>query len=390
MIDVAKVTVISGKGGDGSFSFRRVKYIAKGGPDGGDGGNGGSIFLVATDQKQTLIDYADKPKFKAADGQYGRGQQCFGERGDDLEIPVPLGTIVWDISDHQEKRKIGEIINLGDRLLVAQGGQGGRGNIHFKSSTNRTPMEYEEGGDGEKRVLLLELRLLADIGFVGFPNAGKSTLLSVLTRARPKVANYPFTTLEPYLGIMEISAEGSTKDVTRYIVADIPGLIEEASQGKGLGYQFLRHIERCRVLVYLLYVPDESLQLTAEEQVALLQRQYEILTHELEDYNPSLINRPSIVVVNKRDVLADDFSITLAKKWSGEKPLLISAATHAGIDELKQLLHEIVQKTPKTVVVDSDADSEEGIEQTSLGIPVFSLPSTKHKPKMAYRPPLKK
>lgn len=388
MIDVAKVVVVSGNGGDGSFSFRRVKYIAKGGPDGGDGGDGGSVYLVATDKKQTLIDYADNPKFKAENGEPGRGQQSFGQKGADLEIPVPLGTIVWDISDHQEKQKIGEIIHLNDRLLVAQGGEGGRGNIHFKSSTNRTPMEYEEGGEGEKRTLLLELKLLADVGLVGLPNAGKSTLLSVLTRARPKVANYPFTTLEPYLGVMDIDFSGSGEK-TRYIMADLPGLIEEASQGKGLGHQFLRHIERCRVLVFLLAVPEEHWQLSPAEQVHILKDQYQVLAHELAEYNPDLAQRPSLIVINKKDILSADFLDVLQKEWPEKHDLLlISAATHDGLPELKQRIHEIVEKSPRLLVKSDETSSR--MSETSQGIPVFTLPSTKHKPKLAYRPPLKK
>lgn len=381
MVDVAKVIVESGKGGNGSYSFRREKYIPKGGPDGGDGGRGGSVWLVATDTKQTLRDYSGHPKFKAEDGQPGGHRQLHGQNGSDIEVPVPLGTIIWQLDEAGEKTKLGEISSLNDRLLVAQGGFGGRGNVHFKSSTNRTPMEYEVGGAAERKTLLLELKLLADLGLVGLPNAGKSTLLSVLTRAQPKIANYPFTTLEPHLGIMEIPLSGA--EVQRYVVADIPGLIEEASQGKGLGHKFLRHIERCRVLLYFLYVPEENLADTPEEHVQLLSQQYQTLQRELAAHNAQLVERPYLVAVNKKDILSEEFAETLRHNWPGEEtPLLVSAATHEGLEELKQALHEALQTAPSLVSASPEAENSD--------LPIFTLPSTDHKPTLAYRPPLKK
>ncbi len=389
MVDVAKVIVESGKGGNGSFSFRREKYVPKGGPDGGDGGDGGDVYLVATSAKQTLRDFAGHPKFKAQDGGQGGGRQKSGQKGRDIKVEVPLGTVVWELDEIGEKTRLGEIVSPGDRLLVAKGGFGGRGNIHFKNSTNRTPLEYEEGGEGEQKTLLLELKLIADIGLVGLPNAGKSTLLSVVTRAQPKIADYPFTTLEPNLGVMELDFGEATQ---RYIMADIPGLIEQASQGKGLGHRFLRHIERSRVLLYLLYVPEENLADTAEEQVKILYDQYQTLVNELETYDPSLLERPHLVAINKSDLLSVEFAQVLAKNWPAKSeqtaptptsrtPYLMSAATQAGLAEVKQALHEEVQKVPKPVETE---------EAKLSGVPVFSLPDEKHQPKLAYRPPLKK
>jgi GTP-binding protein len=394
MIDVAKVTVESGKGGNGSYSFRREKYITKGGPDGGDGGLGGSVYIVGTTTKQTLRDFTGKQHFKAQAGENGGSQQRHGKDGEDIVIEVPLGTLIWDITDQTgEKQLLGEILAEDERLLVAQGGEGGRGNVHFKSSTNRTPLEYEIGGENEQRVLLLELRLLADLGLVGLPNAGKSTLLSVLTRAQPKIANYPFTTLEPYLGVMELDWQGTTQ---RYIMADLPGLIEEASAGKGLGHKFLRHIERCRLLVYYLYVPDESLQLSSAEQVELLVGQYKMLAHELEAYDEALVERPSLVAINKSDLLAEDFGDVLMKIWPreiGEVPTLISAATHSGLEEFKLKVHEKMQNIPAPVPVrvnDSAYSDEFGEQNGQRDIPVFTLRSKRNKPTLAYRPPLTK
>lgn len=379
MVDVAKVIVESGQGGNGSFSFRREKYVPKGGPDGGDGGDGGHVYLVATDNKQTLRDFAGHPKFKAENGGQGGHRQKSGQKGSDIEVEVPLGTVVWELDEAGDKTRLGEVTNLGDRLLVARGGLGGRGNIHFKNSTNRTPLEYEQGGDGEQKTLLLELKLIADIGLVGLPNAGKSTFLSVVTRAQPKIADYPFTTLEPNLGVMELNFGEETQ---RYIIADIPGLIEQASQGKGLGHRFLRHIERSRVLLYLLYIPEENLADEAAEQVKILYDQYQTLVHELEAYDASLIERPHLVAVNKSDLLPPEFKQLLKENWSGSPvPYLMSGATQAGLAEVKQALHEAVRQAPKPVETE---------EAKLSGVPVFALPDEQHQPKLAYRPPLKK
>lgn len=392
MVDVTKILVKGGDGGNGSFSFRREKYIPKGGPDGGDGGDGGSVTFTLDSTKRTLDDWAGVRKIAAQNGENGHAQQSSGRKGDDVEVGLPPGTVVWELDPetHQKMHKLGELLNEGDRLLVAYGGKGGRGNQHFKSSRNQTPMEYEQGGDGDERLLLLELKLLADLGFVGFPNAGKSTLLSVVTKARPKIANYPFTTLEPHLGVMDIERGSGTTQ--RYVVADIPGLIEEASSGKGLGHKFLRHIERCRLLIYLLYVDDEMLLDSAiedETRAQAILQQYETLHNELEQHDAELARRPSLVVLNKIDVLSPELIERIQALWQERYPQielnLLSGATQQGLPELKL---KIDQRMQQLEAEESSAPRQSETEE----IPVYSLPSKEdhRRPKRAMRPPLKK
>lgn len=388
MVDTSFFTVKSGRGGNGSASFRREKYAPKGGPNGGDGGDGGSVYIVADAHKNTLRDYAGKKKFAAQDGEPGGKQQKSGNKGADLELEVPVGTVIWEVEDESAFRKhdrsamkrLGEILEPTDRLLIARGGEGGRGNVHFKSSVNQTPLEYEVGGEAQEKKIFLELKLLADVGFVGLPNAGKSTLLSVLTDARPKIANYPFTTLEPHLGVMSL---GDTAGATRYVLADVPGLIEEASSGKGLGHQFLRHIERCRLLVYVLS-PDESLAYASERSTAEISqnilKQWQTLRGELKAHNPNLLDRPVFIVVNKRDTLsAEELTAVLADirqeifQLPGVEGRVVatSAVTLEGIEELKTILHEILQQNETiNTAVDSAADT----------IPVYTPESEVGKP----------
>ncbi len=388
MVDTSFFTVKAGKGGDGRATFRREKYAPKGGPNGGDGGNGGSVYIVADEHKNTLRDYAGKTFFQAENGEPGQKQQKSGNNGADLELEVPVGTVIWEVTDEKAFRAgdksartlLGEIMDADDRLLVAKGGLGGRGNVHFKSSTNRTPLEYEIGGEAQEKKLFLELKLLADIGFVGLPNAGKSTLLSVLTDARPKVANYPFTTLEPHLGVMSV---GGDKETTRYVLADVPGLIEAASAGKGLGHQFLRHIERCRLLTYVL-APDETLaydsETSAQTVADSILEQWKTLRTELKNYNPELLERPVVIVMNKQDMLSEEDrqavlkaiqAETVEKKAVDGVVVTTSAITQEGIEELKNRLHEMLLQHPTIdTAVDTAADS----------IPVYTPESDAGKP----------
>lgn len=404
MIDVAKVLVKSGNGGDGGATYTREKFAPKGGPDGGDGGDGGQVFVVADPGKGTLRDYESTPLFSAESGQAGAKRQRFGQKGADIEIPVPLGTVIWEVENQDislsdfvnrknrgndehdsenlentdpEITKLGEIIKPTDRILVAEGGLGGRGNVHFKSATNRVPLEYELGGRGQEKTLIFELKLLADVGLVGLPNAGKSTLLSVISQAKPKIADYPFTTLEPHLGVMNLTLRSGEQE--QAIVADLPGLIEKASQGKGLGHQFLRHIERCRVLVYMLYVPWEEMRQDLEKQVEILFEQYQVLQGELREHNPDLLDRPFLVSVNKKDVLGDEFEQVLHKKWPEKSlvPLLFSAATHDNLDLWQERVADLLATAPRK------------ISEITEQIPVFTTTREDRKPKLAYRSPLK-
>jgi GTP-binding protein len=289
-IDEVTIRVAAGSGGRGCVSFRREKFVPRGGPDGGDGGDGGSCYLVGNLQLATLADLAYHVFYRAAKGGNGRGKNMHGARGESKEIQVPLGTDVYDVETGEP---VGSVLEHGQRLLVARGGRGGRGNARFATSatsTHQAPREHEEGKPGEHRKLKLVLRLLADVGFVGLPNAGKSTLLKALTHAEPKIASYPFTTLSPNLGVLRDS-------YLSFTLSDIPGIIQGAAEGKGLGLRFLRHIERTRLLVFVL---------AADEEPAAA---YQTLLAELGSYNPELLARPRIVVVNKMDLVKEKPSI---------------------------------------------------------------------------------
>jgi len=285
-VDEAEITVQAGKGGDGCLSFRREKYIPKGGPDGGDGGRGGSVYLVATEGLNTLADFRYTRRFEAQNGQPGMGRDKTGRSGKDLYIKVPPGTVVYDAETGET---IVDMVSLDEPSIVAAGGQGGLGNTHFKSSTNRTPRKTTPGKPGDHRVLRLELRLLADVGLLGLPNAGKSTLLRAVSQARPKVADYPFTTLHPHLGVVSVEAERS------FVLADIPGLVEGASRGAGLGARFLRHLARTRLLLHLV-----DLAPVDEHDVA---QDVRIVEAELKAFSGELAARPRWLVLNKIDAL---------------------------------------------------------------------------------------
>jgi GTP-binding protein len=288
-VDEAEIHVAAGNGGNGCVSFRREKFIPFGGPDGGDGGGGGSVYLVADENLNTLIDFRHQRRFRAQRGENGMGRQMTGRNGEDVRITVPVGTVITNVDTDEV---IGDLTVHGQELMVARGGDGGRGNINFKSSTNRAPKRATPGYEGEERVLRLELKLLADVGMLGFPNAGKSTFIRAVSAATPKVADYPFTTLAPKLGVVSIEPHKS------FVIADIPGLIEGAADGAGLGIQFLRHVQRNRLLLHLVDLApmDDS---DPAEQVRAIER-------ELEQFDPELLERPRWLVMNKADLLPED------------------------------------------------------------------------------------
>src|SRR5262245_48727401 len=323
-VDEVDIHVQSGPGGAGCLSFRREKFVPRGGPDGGDGGSGGSVFIVATPTKNTLVDFRFHPEFKARRGQHGQGSNRTGQTAEDLEIGVPPGTLVFEMDpDGGEPRLLGDLAEEGQRVLVAKGGRGGRGNARFVSSTNRAPRRIEPGEEGEEKQLRLQLKLIADVGLIGFPNAGKSTLISRVSAARPKIADYPFTTLVPNLGVVTLSDDRS------FVVADVPGLIKGAHEGTGLGHQFLRHIERTKVLVHLVDVSGASGRDPIDDFITILD--------ELERFSPAVAAKPQIVVANKMDAVDDPERVKALERHVKKRrmPFLkISGATGEGVDTL--------------------------------------------------------
>lgn len=289
-VDEAIITISAGNGGNGCISFRREKFIPLGGPDGGDGGDGGSVWLEADENLNTLVDFRHDRIFKAQRGQNGMGRQMFGKAGDDITIRVPIGTEVVNVATDEI---IGDLTETGNRLLVAQGGEGGKGNVHYKSSLNRAPRKAGTGTDGEEREIRLEMKLLADVGLLGFPNAGKSTFVRAVSAATPKVADYPFTTLHPNLGVVSVEAFRS------FVIADIPGIIEGAAEGIGLGSLFLRHVQRTRVLLHLVDMAPFDEGIDPVEQVRAIE-------NELRKYDPGMLEKPRWLVLNKGDLLSDE------------------------------------------------------------------------------------
>ncbi|MDB5333092.1 MAG: obg [Phycisphaerales bacterium] len=327
-IDEAKIHVKAGDGGMGCVSFRREKYVPKGGPDGGDGGDGGSVILVADASKDTLLDFSGKHHWKAGRGLQGMGKKMYGLSGDDLIVAVPPGTLVYD-AEHD--LRLADLNVPGKRIVVARGGKGGRGNWHFRSSTNQAPRYAEPGTEGQERNLRLELKLIADIGLVGMPNAGKSTLLRAVSAARPKVADYPFTTLEPILGLVELVGD------RRMVVADIPGLIEGAQHGAGLGHAFLKHIERTKIIVHLLdlYPPDGSSPAD----------NYRTIRKELEAFSPALAQKREVIAANKTDLSVDSDALDqLRNDLPGKTIFPISGATRQGTEPLLEQLWQVVRE----------------------------------------------
>jgi GTPase len=347
-VDEVDIHVLAGSGGNGCLSFRREKYVPRGGPDGGDGGGGGSVFVVATPAKNTLIDFRYHPEFKAARGQHGQGANRTGHSADDLEIAVPIGTLVFEKeAGSEEVRLLADLAQEGQRVLVAKGGRGGRGNARFVSSTNRAPRRTEPGEGGEERFLRLQLKLLADVGLIGFPNAGKSTLISRISAARPKIADYPFTTLAPNLGVVTLSDDRS------FVVADVPGLIKGAHEGHGLGYQFLRHIERTKVLVHLVDVSGASGRDPVED--------FDTILEELRLFSAKVAAKPQIVAANKIDAIADASEVKRLERHvrKHKLPFLkISGVSGEGVDALLEAAwREMAAVRPLPSVEASDADA---------------------------------
>ncbi|WP_347330873.1 Obg family GTPase CgtA [Marinimicrobium locisalis] len=345
-VDEAPIHVEAGKGGNGCLSFRREKFIAKGGPDGGDGGDGGSVYLVADESLNTLIDYRFQPRYRAQNGEKGGSKNCTGSKGEDLLLPVPVGTTVIDTDTGEQ---LGDLTDIGQRLKVAQGGFHGLGNTRFKSSVNRAPRQTSNGSEGEMRNLKLELKVLADVGLLGMPNAGKSSFIRAISAAKPKVADYPFTTLVPNLGVVKVQKHRS------FVVADIPGLIEGAADGAGLGIRFLKHLTRCRLLLHIVDMapPDGS---DPMEQIRTI-------TKELESFSPTLAKRERWLLLNKIDLLpaadAEEHCQALIDKLDWDGPVYrISALERTGTEPLcGQIM------THLEAIWESEADSEEARER---------------------------
>jgi GTP-binding protein len=332
-VDEAKIRVKAGNGGNGCVAFRREKFVPRGGPSGGDGGGGGDVIMESSERHNTLVHFRFNPEYKAERGRHGEGSNCTGREGETVVLKVPVGTIVYD---ELSGELVHDFTGPDEHVIIARGGRGGRGNARFATSTHQAPRECEQGFPGEERVLRLELKLLADVGLVGYPNAGKSTLISRISAARPKIADYPFTTLQPNLGVVVV---GEPADEISFVVADIPGLIEGASEGAGLGTQFLRHIERTRLLVHLVDVSDAS---GRPDPVA----DYEVITRELATFGAGLDSKPTVVVASKIDV-ANPEKLAKLKRYCKRKKLglfPISAVTGEGVDALKQEMAKRVEQ----------------------------------------------
>ena len=338
--DYAKITVKSGNGGNGAATFRREKYVAAGGPDGGDGGKGGSIYFFVDKDINTLLDFRYKKIFKAENGQNGSGNNCYGKKGEDLFIGVPLGTI---IKDAETGKVVADLSREDQKELVLPGGRGGKGNVHFATSTRQAPRFSQDGEKGKEKELILELKLLADVGLIGFPNVGKSTFLSRVTSAKPKIADYHFTTIIPNLGVVK-SIYGDS-----FVIADIPGIIEGASEGIGLGIQFLRHIERTRLLLHVIDVSGLEGRNPVED--------FYTINKELQSYSGKLSKRKQIIVANKVDVMQDNSLYEELEKLANKENMeiyKISAATGEGIDNLMNRVTEVLKELPKEELVEVD------------------------------------
>jgi GTP-binding protein len=344
-IDEAKIRVKAGDGGNGCMAFRREKYVPRGGPSGGDGGNGGDVWMESSERHNTLVHFRFNPEYTGERGRHGEGSNKTGKAGGDIVLKVPVGTIVYDADTGE---KVHDFANPDQRVIIARGGRGGRGNAQFATSTHQAPREHEDGRPGEERTFRLELKLLADVGLVGYPNAGKSTLISRISAARPKIADYPFTTLEPNLGVVAV---GDAREEVSFVVADIPGLIEGAHTGAGLGTQFLRHIERTRLLVHLVDVSDASGRKDVVKDV-------EVILGELSNFGAELDKKPMIMVASKIDV-ANPEKVKKLKQWTTRKKLKlhpISAVTGEGIEKLKFAMAEAVEELRHTLAA---KDAEE-------------------------------
>jgi GTP-binding protein len=337
-IDSAKIYVIAGNGGNGAAAFRREAHVPTGGPSGGDGGNGGSVIFIADEQLSTLLDFKYHQHYKAEHGEHGRNRDQYGKAGPDKIVKVPIGTI---IKDEETGEVIADFTAHGQRQVICQGGKGGRGNIHFKTAWNQAPRQFEEGTPGENRTVRLELKLLADAGLLGYPNVGKSTFISAVSRAKPKIANYPFTTLVPHLGVVGLS------DNRSFVLADIPGLIEGAAEGAGLGHRFLKHVERTRVLLHLVTLTHEE----DREPV----KDHDVLNRELERYDPELAKRPQIVALSQADLPdVQEAYPALREKFAarGIELHLVSAVTGEGVQPILERLWSLVRARQPAVLAD--------------------------------------
>lgn len=338
--DYAKITIKSGNGGDGAVTFRREKYVAAGGPDGGDGGRGGSIYFKVDSNANTLIDFRYTKKFKAQNGENGSGGHKYGKSGEDLYINVPIGTI---IKDAETGKVVADLSKEGQEELVLKGGRGGKGNSHFATATRQVPRFAQAGEEGEEKEVILELKLLADVGLLGFPNVGKSTFLSVVTDAKPKIANYHFTTIEPNLGVVK------TKNGESFVIADIPGIIEGASEGVGLGIQFLRHVERTRLLLHVIDVSG----IEGRDPV----QDFYTINEELKSYSEKLSKRKQIIVASKIDIMQDDTGLKALEELAQKEGLeiyKISGVTGQGLTELLNRVSEVLKTLPKEEIVEAE------------------------------------
>jgi GTP-binding protein len=344
-IDEAKIRIKAGNGGNGCIAFRREKFVPRGGPSGGDGGRGGDIIMESSERHNTLVHFRFNPEYKAQRGRHGEGSNRTGKEGEDILLKVPVGTIVYD---DETGEMVHDFSRVDERVVIAHGGRGGRGNAQFATSTHQAPREHEPGREGEERVLRLELKLLADVGLVGYPNVGKSTLISRISAARPKIADYPFTTLQPNLGVVVV---GDQPDETSFVVADIPGLIEGAHTGSGLGVQFLRHIERTRLLVHMVDISDASGRPNPVKDV-------EVIDTELANFGAGLEQKPVLMVASKIDAANKD-KLAKLKQYCKKKGLElypISAVTGKGVEELKYAIaakvNEVREKQKETATAD--------------------------------------
>ena len=341
-IDEATIRVKAGDGGDGCVAFRREKFVPRGGPSGGDGGRGGDVIMESSERHNTLVHFRFNPEYKAQRGRHGEGSNKTGREGEDILLKVPVGTIVYDAESGE---KVHDFSSPDDRIVIARGGRGGRGNAQFKTSTHQAPREHEDGRPGEERTLRLELKLLADVGLVGYPNVGKSTLISRIPAARPKIADYPFTTLEPNLGVVAV---GDAPNEISFLAADIPGLIKGAHEGAGLGTQFLRHIERTRLLVHLVDISDSS---GRPDPV----KDFEVIMEELRSFGAGLEAKPVILAASKSDV-ANRSKLTKLKRYAkshGLEIFPISAVTGEGVEKLKYAMAEKVEEVRRAALVET-------------------------------------
>jgi GTPase len=374
-VDEVRLRVRGGDGGNGSVAFRREKYVPFGGPAGGDGGNGGSVIFVGDEGRTSLLDLAHAPVLRAKNGEHGRGKDQYGKAGDDLIVRVPVGTLVFN---YETGERIADLTEHGSRAVIAKGGKGGRGNIHFSTPFDRAPRRAEPGVEGEELVIRLELKVLADVGLLGFPNVGKSTLVATMSRARPKVADYPFTTLRPHLGVVKIGGRSSS---ATFVMADIPGLIPGASEGHGLGTRFLKHVERCRALLHLIAPPTDELREEGRDPL----NDFDLINGELAKFAPELANRPQIVAMSKGDLPETrEAFVDVQKKFKkrGIAIRLISAATGDGLEQLARDLYQTVRGRRAE---DDDAEAVVVVEAPKPK----PTPKAKPKPKPKTKPKAK-